>query len=119
MSLDATIRNGVATAFSTLKNGNLTTQLQLTVTGVQGYDFSTGVVSSTPSTVTIDGILLDEDASGDDVLDASKRKFVINVADLPSDIPFNRYESFVTTAGQEYKIVSFVNNGYTVEGYCT
>lgn len=115
MGLRDTVETQVASAFDLL--GDLKQPIVFNVAGGRDYDFSTGAVSESNTSVTLEGIVeyttVNEDDNSSNILNGLRAKFILNRADLQED--YNQFDSF-TTDGKTYKIVKFEDNGYSLEG---
>ena len=114
-SLRDLVTKQVANAFTQL--GDLKQQIVFSLASSRNYDFTTGEVLESNTSVTLDGVIefvtVNEDNGVNSILDGLQVKFIVNRVDLPAN--YAQYDSF-TTNGKTYKIVNFNDNGYSVEG---
>ena len=116
MSLTALIKDQVANAFVQL--GDLKKSIVFNIASDRGYDFSTGEVSETASSITTEGVIefvtVNEDNDVNSIFDSLRVKFIVNKADFSADL--SQFDSF-TTDGKVYRISNFEDNGFSVEGF--
>jgi len=112
MGLRDVVKQQVANAFIQLDD--LKQTIVFNNTSSRSYDFATGDVSESKSSLSVEGVVeyitVNEDSS---ILDNLKVRFIVNKVDLPGG--YTQFDDF-TTDGKTYKIVNYVDNGYTVEG---
>lgn len=115
MGLRDTVEANVTNAFAIL--GDLKQEITFSFAGSRNYDFDTGDVSESSTSLTVEGVIdsleVNENKDSSGILDGIKASFIVNRKDLPED--YNQFDSF-TTDSRTYKILSFKDNGYSVEG---
>jgi len=115
MGLRDTVESQVASAFDLL--GDLKQTIVFNIASNRGYDFSTGEVSESNASISLEGVVeytaINEDDDSSGILNGLRAKFILDRADLQAD--YNQFDSF-TTDGKTYKILSVEDNGYSLEG---
>jgi len=115
MDLRDTVETQVAAAFDLL--GTLKQSITFSVASNRDYDFDTGEVSESTTSITLDGVVeyitIEGGGASSNVLGSLQAKFILNKADFLEN--YNQFDSF-TTDGKTYKILEFKDNGYSLEG---
>ena len=108
MSIQAQLNSAVNSAFTAC--GDLVVQVTLNKADSSGYNFATGTAAKSTTSVTVDGILLDETKS---MTDGNRAIFVLYLksAEVPN---IDTYDTF-TIAGNPYRLHEYNDNGFLIE----
>jgi len=106
-------------AFDILQGMGLTQQFDFILNTDRTYDWDTGDVGETDTTISFQGVLeeinIEQETGTDasDMLENPRVKAIIDKTEL-NGVDYSRFDSFITDA-ISYSIVEFVDNQYSLE----